>query len=429
MPLLGWRGRTTLTRGTRGRIGRAASDPADRRRPHPARLERGRRADCARRRRRPPAATISCLVVPPSPTAATPALGGHAEPPRARAGPGSCSRRPASSTSGAAWFTRSRASQGSASRWRTAPRAPRGGCGATRWTCSSPRRRPHSPSSGARALRADALAAVLLAWPEAWEEEESGRPLMQDLDKETQRSCSPRRRTGRRAWWSATPGGRSPWATSALEGAPSGPVRTVSVPWGRRVAGLAELVELLDPDVAGDLDGGPGAPRGDRGRPRRCASPRAAVVTGDAPEARRAIIAFDLPDARSGCGSSLSAGRGRAAGASGHRALRRAASPRPAGRSALPGRARRGHDGGGRAARRDRARARDRARRTARCSPWRRCSSGTIRPPWRPRSTSCGPAPPARPRRPRCRTFRRRPGCTSASARRTAPRSTIWWRC
>ena len=37
------------------------------------------------------------------------------------------------------------------------------------------------------ALRADALAAVLLAWPEAWEEEESGRPADAGPDKEAQR--------------------------------------------------------------------------------------------------------------------------------------------------------------------------------------------------------------------------------------------------
>ena len=37
------------------------------------------------------------------------------------------------------------------------------------------------------ALTPKALAAVLLAWPESWEDDEAIAPLMQDLPKETQR--------------------------------------------------------------------------------------------------------------------------------------------------------------------------------------------------------------------------------------------------
>ena len=127
------------------------------------------------------------LVIPPSPTAATPALAGMLS--RLGEGRPGLLLAPAGQLDewGRVVHQALAASRVSASRWRTAPRAPPGGSGTTRWTCSSRRPRRRSPCSGARALRADALAAVLLAWPEGWEEEESVSPLMQDLDKEAQR--------------------------------------------------------------------------------------------------------------------------------------------------------------------------------------------------------------------------------------------------
>ncbi|MEP6689019.1 MAG: DbpA RNA binding domain-containing protein [Gemmatimonadales bacterium] len=145
------------------------------------------------------------------------------------------------------------------------------------------------------ALRADALTAVLLAWPEAWEDEESLSPLMQDLDKEAQRIVlisAPEReaalveRYARRALTIGAAG---------ADIAPAGPVRTVSVPWGRRVAGLSDLMELLDPTSLVVWTA-------DRSSHEAIAAatalrePEGRVVTGDAPKAQ-VIIAFDLPGA------------------------------------------------------------------------------------------------------------------------------------
>jgi ATP-dependent RNA helicase DeaD len=143
------------------------------------------------------------------------------------------------------------------------------------------------------ALHADALAAVFLASPEGWEEEESLSPLMQDLDKDAQRivatSAGDRaaalvERYARRA---LTLG------ADALGGEAVGPVRTVSVPWGRRIAALSDLVELLDPTSLVVWTA-------DRGAHDAIASaaglraPDGRVVTGDAPAAQ-VVIAFDLP--------------------------------------------------------------------------------------------------------------------------------------
>ena len=145
------------------------------------------------------------------------------------------------------------------------------------------------------ALHADALTAVLLAWPETWEDEEAVSPLMQDLDKAAQRivvASSPERaadlveRYARRA---LTLG------AAALQGETVGPVRTVSVPWGRRVAALADLLELLDPTslVVWTADRGPhGAIAG----AMALGEPEGRVVTGDAPKAQ-VVIAFDVPSA------------------------------------------------------------------------------------------------------------------------------------
>lgn len=145
------------------------------------------------------------------------------------------------------------------------------------------------------ALRADALAWVLLAWPEAWEEEESLSPLMQDLDKESQRvvlTSLPEQaaelveRYARRA---LTLG------ANALEGEPVGPVRTVGVPWSRRVAALPDLMELLDPASVAvwTVDR---ASHEAIGAAAALRAPEGVVVTGDAPKAQ-IVIAFDLPDA------------------------------------------------------------------------------------------------------------------------------------
>ena len=145
------------------------------------------------------------------------------------------------------------------------------------------------------ALSMDALTSLFLAWPESWGEEDSITALMQDLPKETQRviyTAAPDRvealveRYARKALTTGA---------AALESAPSGPVRTVSVPWARRVPVLAELVELLDPASmviwTADKSHHPAIAQA-----VALADPELRLVTGDAPEAGT-IVAFDLPTA------------------------------------------------------------------------------------------------------------------------------------
>ena len=144
-------------------------------------------------------------------------------------------------------------------------------------------------------LSMDALTSLFLAWPESWGEEESITALMQDLPRETQRviyTAAPDRvealveRYARKA---LTTGGQ------ALESAASGPVRTVSVPWSRRVPALAELVELLDPAsmVIWTADKSHHAAIA---QSVALAEPELRLVTGDAPTAGT-VVAFDLPTA------------------------------------------------------------------------------------------------------------------------------------
>jgi ATP-dependent RNA helicase DeaD len=144
-------------------------------------------------------------------------------------------------------------------------------------------------------LSMDALTSLFLAWPESWGEEDSITPLMQDLPKETQRviyTAAPDRvealveRYARKA---LTTGGQ------ALETAASGPVRTVSIPWSRRVPALAELVELLDPAsmVIWTADK---SHHSAIAQSVALAEPELRLVTGDAPTAGT-VVAFDLPTA------------------------------------------------------------------------------------------------------------------------------------
>jgi ATP-dependent RNA helicase DeaD len=145
------------------------------------------------------------------------------------------------------------------------------------------------------ALSMDTLISLLLAWPETWGEEDSITALMQDLPKETQRviyTSAPDRvqglveRYARKALTAGAP---------ALESVPSGPVRTVSVSWARRVPALAELVELLDPASmviwTADTSHHPAIAQA-----VALADPELRLVTGDAPQAD-SIVAFDLPTA------------------------------------------------------------------------------------------------------------------------------------
>jgi ATP-dependent RNA helicase DeaD len=143
------------------------------------------------------------------------------------------------------------------------------------------------------ALRMDLLAALVLAWPESWDDQESITPLMQDLPKETQRiiyTSAPERvealveRYARKAL--TVP-------ASAPQPPPRGPVRTASVPWSRRVSAVAELIELLDPTslVIWTADR---SHHGAIAQAVGVVEPEVRLVTGDAPAAAT-ILAFDLP--------------------------------------------------------------------------------------------------------------------------------------
>ena len=146
---------------------------------------------------------------------------------------------------------------------------------------------------GRSALSVDLITALVLAWPESWADEDAITPLMQDLPKETQRviyTAAAHRvdafveRYARRA---------SPARAPGLDQGPTGPVRTVSAPWSRRVAAVADVVEMLDPAsmVIWTLD-----------RSYHAAitqvvglsEPELTLATGDVPKAET-ILAFDLP--------------------------------------------------------------------------------------------------------------------------------------
>jgi ATP-dependent RNA helicase DeaD len=149
---------------------------------------------------------------------------------------------------------------------------------------------------GRSALRGDALAAVLLAWPESWEDRESLTPLMQDLPKDAQRIVLTAagdqaedlvERYARRA---LTLG------LATLEGLPSGPVRTASVSWGGRAAALTDIVEQLDPTTLVVWTADTGSHQA-IGAAVSAGGPDAQVVTGDAPAAQ-VVVAYDLPSAQ-----------------------------------------------------------------------------------------------------------------------------------
>lgn len=145
-------------------------------------------------------------------------------------------------------------------------------------------------------LKPDQLAAVVLAWPEAWGGAEALTVLMHDLGKDTQRIvCTAHpaaaadvvERYARKALTVGFPPAEAPPMN------PAGPVRTVSVPWHRRAAAVAEVMELLDParvsvwcaDEAGVAVvtaslAGQGA---------------AAAVSSDEVEPADLVIAYDMP--------------------------------------------------------------------------------------------------------------------------------------
>jgi ATP-dependent RNA helicase DeaD len=146
---------------------------------------------------------------------------------------------------------------------------------------------------GRSALGVEAITALVLAWPESWADEDAITPLMQDLPKETQRviytAAADRvdalvERYARKAAPARAPG---------LDLGPTGPVRTVSTPWSRRVAAVADVVEMLDPAsmVIWTVDRSHHAAIA---QAVGLSEPELRLVTGDAPKAET-VLAFDLP--------------------------------------------------------------------------------------------------------------------------------------
>lgn len=91
------------------------------------------------------------------------------------------------------------------------------------------------------------IGAVLAAWPELWEDAEALTVVLQDVGRETARAIVTSDAGAiqgvieRHAWRPAASG------DTGLPLMPAGPVRTVPVAWGRRVAAVQELIERLDP--------------------------------------------------------------------------------------------------------------------------------------------------------------------------------------
>lgn len=144
------------------------------------------------------------------------------------------------------------------------------------------------------ALRPETLSSVVLAWPGGWEAREGLTEVMQDVPKDAQRIVLGSsgadvaelvERYARRALTVSAPG-----LADSIE--PAGPVRTLSVPWSRRLAALPDLIELLDPVSVAiwTLD------QGHVGAIRQAvlADHAIEVTTGDVSRAQ-SVIAFDPP--------------------------------------------------------------------------------------------------------------------------------------
>ena len=185
------------------------------------------------------------------------------------------------------------------------------------------------------ALSVDAIVAVVLAWPESWDDEASLAPLMQDLPKEAQRivvTAAPARaadlveRYARRALTLGRP--TDPSARAGRTGAHRGRLLGTARVRAGGPGGVAR------PRVAHRVDGGPQPPRGDR--PRHCArGPR--DPTGDRRRAQ-GLAGRRVRSARRPSGSASSWAPARSS-CSPHRSRRGTSSgslPR-GGRSALPG--------------------------------------------------------------------------------------------
>jgi ATP-dependent RNA helicase DeaD len=146
------------------------------------------------------------------------------------------------------------------------------------------------------ALETDRLTAVVLAWPEGWEEGEALTLLMADLGKDTQRILlvESQERAGelieryaRRALTVGAP------PAEASPPAPVGPVRVVGVAWERRAAALADLVEMLDP-AALTVWSADRTRWGEIERAVGAGAPGVTITSGDA-RPSPLVVAFDPP--------------------------------------------------------------------------------------------------------------------------------------
>jgi ATP-dependent RNA helicase DeaD len=145
------------------------------------------------------------------------------------------------------------------------------------------------------ALSMETVTTLFVAWPESWADEEGLTQLMQDLPKESQRIIytADRNHVGpiieRYARKALTIG------TTTAPAAPAGPVRTVSVPWSRRVSAVADLVELLDPTSLAVWTVDPSYHEA-IARTISVEAPAVQLLARELPSAST-IIAFDLPPA------------------------------------------------------------------------------------------------------------------------------------
>jgi ATP-dependent RNA helicase DeaD len=146
---------------------------------------------------------------------------------------------------------------------------------------------------GRSALRMEAAAGLFLAWPESWPEEDTLTPLMQDLPKDTQRIIYTSESTRINSLVERYASKALTLELAGLGRAPVGPVRTVSVPWSRRVPALAELAELIDPTALSiwTVDR---RYHGAISQVIAVKEPEVRLVTGDAPPGGT-VVAFDLP--------------------------------------------------------------------------------------------------------------------------------------
>jgi hypothetical protein len=148
------------------------------------------------------------------------------------------------------------------------------------------------------ALEPDRLSAIVLAWPDRWEDGETLTHLMADVGKDVQRvllldsidrAGELVERYARRALTIGAPPAEAPTP------APAGPVRVAAVSWGRRAAALADLLELLDPASlavwavdrtrVGEIERAVGA-----------GTPGVTITSADVPRAAL-VVAFDPPTA------------------------------------------------------------------------------------------------------------------------------------